>query len=230
MKEKVLVTGASSGIGQAICKWLKNKNYEVWGIGRTFSEMEEENFHPISLDLTDLKNVERVITELRKTYDFSILIQCAGVGYYGLHEQIKSEHIAEMVTVNVTVPMIISKIMLPVLKKNKGTIIQISSYTAHEANPHGCAYGATKAALSSFGKSLFVEERKYDLKVVNIEPEMTKTNLYRNADFDVSEEEGACLYTEDVVSAVAYILSQPSNVCVNTITLSPQKTGIRRKK
>ena len=55
--------------------------------------------------------------------------------------------------------MIITNLLLRDLKKNKGTIINISSITAEKTNPHGCAYGATKAGLTSFSHSLF-EERE----------------------------------------------------------------------
>lgn len=78
--------------------------------------------------------------------------------------------------------MIITNLLLRDLKKNKGTIINISSITAEKTNPHGCAYGATKAGLTSFSHSLFEEARKYGVRVVNLEPDMTDTNLYRNAD------------------------------------------------
>ena len=77
--------------------------------------------------------------------------------------------------------MIITNLLLRDLKKNKGTIINISSITAGKANPHGCAYGATKAGLTSFSHSLFEEARKYGVRVVNLEPDMTDTKLYRNA-------------------------------------------------
>lgn len=60
--------------------------------------------------------------------------------------------------------------------------------TAQQSNPHGCAYGAVKADLRAFSRSLFDEARKYGVRVAVVSPDMTKTELYRNADFTVGEE------------------------------------------
>mgnify|MGYP002626811941 CR=1 FL=1 len=102
---------------------------------------------------------------IKKKEDISVLINCAGVAYYGLFEEIKIENIQEMVRTNLEVPMILTRLLLRDLKKNKGFLINISSVTALSSNPHGIAYGATKAGLSSFSKSLFDEARKYGIKV-----------------------------------------------------------------
>ena len=80
--------------------------------------------------------------------------------------------------------------------------------TAKQSSPHGCAYAATKAGLSSFGKSLFEEARKYGVKVTTIHPDMTDTNLYRDADFTCGEEPESYLLPDEVAKAVAYVLDQ----------------------
>lgn len=107
-------------------------------------------------------------------------------------------------------------------------MINISSVTASETNPHGCAYGATKAGISSFSRSLFDETRKYGVKVVTISPDMTKTNLYRNADFTVGDEPESYLLPEEVAKAVEYVLSQRDGLIVSDITLKPQLHRIKR--
>ena len=125
--------------------------------------------------------------------------------------------------------MILTNLLLRDLKKNKGYIINISSVTASSSNPHGCAYGATKAGLSSFSRSLFDEARKYGVKVVTISPDMTKTNLYRNASFREGREAESYLLPEEVAGAVEYVLSQREGIVVSDITLKPQIHRIRRK-
>ena len=101
--------------------------------------------------------------------------------------------------------------------------------TAGQSNPHGCAYGATKAGLASFSHSLFDEARKYGVKVVTISPDMTQTNLYRNADFREGDETESYLLPDDVGEAVEWILSQREGVIVTDITLKPQIHRIKRK-
>ena len=109
--------------------------------------------------------------------------------------------------------MIITNLLLRDLKKNKGTIINISSITAEKTNPHGCAYGATKAGLTSFSHSLFEEARKYGVRVVNLEPDMTDTNLYRNADFTVDENEAARIQPNEVADAVLLCFGAKRRPC-----------------
>ena len=115
------------------------------------------------------------------------------------------------------------------LKKQGGFIVNISSVTAGASNPHGCAYGATKAGLSSFSRSLFDEARKYGVKVVAVSPDMTKTGLYRNAGFTVGDEEASYLEPKEVARAVAFALSQREGAVVTELTLRPQIHRIKRK-
>lgn len=126
--------------------------------------------------------------------------------------------------------MILTQLLLRDLKKNAGYIINIASVTANESNPHGCAYGATKAGLASFTRSLFDEARKYGVKVSAIYPDLTKTNLYRNADFKEGDELESYLLPEEVAGAVEYILKQRDGVVAAEIVLKPQIHRIKRIK
>ena len=134
-----------------------------------------------------------------------------------------------MVRTNLEAPMIITNLLLRDLKKNAGIIVNTSSVTAGKSNPHGCAYGATKAGLTSFSHSLFDEARKYGVKVINIEPDMTATNLYRNADFTADEDAEAKLLPEEIADAVWYAVSQREGLVVTDIVVKPQLHRIKRK-
>lgn len=237
MKKGAVVTGASSGIGLAVSRMLCQLGYEVYGLGRDFQRDEVyavrkevgEQFHTIVCDVLDTQKLCSVIKEIMTESSIEVLVNNAGVGYYGLHEELNPKKIQEMVRTNLEVPMILTQQMLRSLKKNAGTILNISSVTAIQSNPHGCAYGATKAGLSSFSHSLFDEARKYGVKVVTIQPDMAKTNLYRNADFCEGEEIESYLLPEEVAQAAEYVLSQRTGVVVSEITLKPQIHRIRRK-
>lgn len=228
--KKALITGTSSGIGHSLALALLNKNYEVFGISRTASDIKHQNFREILLDLCDMENTVSTIETKFSDTDFDILINNAGVGYYGLHMNLSSKMIHEMVTINLEIPMILSSLLLPGLIRTKGCIVNISSYTAKQnTNTHGVAYGATKAGLSSFGTNLFSEIRKHNVRVINIQPEMTITGLYRNADFEASTEEGCALTPEMVTDAVCYAIDAPASACIREITLTPQLNRIKRK-
>lgn len=227
---KAIVTGASSGIGKAICKQLAAKGWVVYGIGRSFQKNDDTTgIEHIVCDITDTAKLTKKIKEINKNHDISLLINNAGVGFYALHEELNPVKISQMVRTNLEAPMIITNLLLRDLKKNKGTIINISSITAEKTNPHGCAYGATKAGLTSFSHSLFEEARKYGVRVVNLEPDMTDTKLYRNADFTVDENEAARLQPVEVADAVIYVLEQREGLVMTDITIRPQLHRIARK-
>lgn len=238
---KAIVTGASSGIGRAICKELCELGYEVYGIGRDFSReedlKEEQNtcdthnlaITQIECDITNTQLLEKTIKDINKNHDVTLLVNNAGVGFYGLHEELNATKISKMVRTNFEAPMIITSLLLRDLKANHGTIINISSVTADKTNPHGCAYGATKAGLASFSRSLFEEARKYGVRVVNVEPDMTATNLYRNADFKASDDVMASLSPEEVAEVVSYILKQREGLVVTDITIRPQLHRLSKK-
>lgn len=240
MRNTALVTGASSGIGKAISDMLLGQGYTVYGIGRNFeAEGERERFHPIVFDLLKQNELPKLIKDIKKELrrkageeevKFSLLVNCAGVGYYGPHEQLSVSNIAEMTAVNLSVPMILTRLLLRDLKENQGTIVNISSVTANQTNnTHGCAYGATKAGLTSFSRSLFEEVRKYGVRVAVIHPDLTDTNLYRNADFTCASDEDCHILAEEVADAVRYILEARDGLVIPEITLKPQRNRIVRK-
>lgn len=232
-KTSAIVTGASSGIGLEISRKLGAMGYEVFGFGRDFRQeplWEEEGFHPLVCDLTDTDRLCRLVKQTAADSMVSVLVNNAGAGYYGLHEELNPKKIQEMVRINLEVPMILTQQLLRELKKNNGYVISIASVTARQSNPHGCAYGATKAGLASFSASLFDEARKYGVKAVTVFPDMTKTNLYRNADFQEGDEPASYLMPEETAAAVEFILNQREGAIVSEITIKPQLHRIKKKK
>lgn len=222
----VLITGVSSGIGLKIAEDFLNQGKTVIGLSRTKSPIVHENFINHCINLSDHNAIEQLIKSLLKEHDISILINNAGVGYYGLCEELSHSKIHEIISTNLEAPIILSALLLRQFKKNNGVIVNISSVTATKSNPHGAAYGASKAGLSNFGSSIFDEARKHGVRVITIEPDMTDTNLYRNADFTCSMEEGCYLNPNEISDAVSYAINSG---CVTHITLKPQFHRIARK-
>lgn len=241
IKKTAIVTGASSGIGKAIAIRLIEMGYEVYGFGRKFENdmvsgdenklFKDDKFHPIICDLRETKELishaKRIENEPGK--ELKVLVNNAGAAYYGLHEELNPEKIQEMVRVNLEVPMVLTQQLLRTFKKNRGNIINISSVTAVSSNPHGVSYGATKAGLMSFSRSLFDEARKYGVRVTAILPDMTETALYRNADFETDDAEDAHLFPSDVADAVEYVINAREGTCVPEIIIRPQLHRIKKK-
>ena len=153
VKKRAIVTGASSGIGKEISGVLVEMGYEVYGFGRSFSDEEPDQIdtkrdltgkictengtdaqneekgmlHRIVCDLLDTQELERQIKQIRRQGGVQLLVNNAGVGYYGLHEELNTQKIQKLVRTNLEVPMVLTSLLLRNLKKCAGTIINISS-------------------------------------------------------------------------------------------------------
>jgi short-subunit dehydrogenase len=226
-----IVTGASSGIGFEISKRLLRMGYKVYGIARDFSKInfEEDNFIKVSCDVTKIHDLSQKIKQIRKEEDIYILVNNAGVGYFGPHEELNASKIHALVTTNLEVPLVLTQLLLRDLKKNQGFIINISSITAKKSSTYGCAYAATKAGLTHFAESLFDETRKTGVKVITIHPDMTKTAFYDNLNFKEGDVPESYITPQCVANSVEMILSQREGTVVTDITIRPQRHMICRK-
>ena len=222
-----VVTGTSSGIGYAISKMLSEEGYKVYGIGRIFNGDVSFFEERISMDIRDTDILLKKLSSFREV---DVLVNAAGSAYYGLTEFMTPEQISEMCRVDLEAPMVITSAILPKIKDRKGYIINIASVTSTRINTHGACYGALKAGLRSFGRSLFEEARKHGVKVVTVCPDLTRgTKLYRNADFEPSENEGCFLVPEDTAECVRNILGMRDGACVTEVEVRPQLNRVEKK-
>ncbi|WP_228712679.1 SDR family oxidoreductase [Halarcobacter mediterraneus] len=209
---RAIVTGYSSGIGQAIAELLENNSYEVV---RLKSRLNEK------------KTLEKELKEELKKADIHLLINCAGVGVFKPHEEISIDKIQELIDVNLTAPIILSNLCLRSLKKTKGHIINISSIEATRHSKFSALYTATKAGLRNFSLALFEELRRSDVKVTNINPDLTKTNFFDEFNFEPSENKQAYLNPENIAKQVLEIIEFDG--VITDITLRPQRLEIKKK-
>ncbi|MFX0558829.1 SDR family oxidoreductase [Tepidibacillus infernus] len=231
--KSAIVTGASTGIGLAITKKLNQMNVLVYGLARDFSktDYQHEHFQKIVCDVTNTKQLVEVTKQIKdEENEIYILVNNAGVGYFGPHETLSPKQIETMIATNLQAPLILSNLLLRELRKSKGYIINISSITAKKSSTFGCAYAATKAGLTYFGISLFDEIRKSGVKVVTIHPDMTQTSFYDHLDFQEGDVPESYLTPECVANAVETILSQREGTVLTELTIQPQRHMINRKK
>lgn len=223
-----VVTGASSGIGLAIAEMLTEEGYKVYGIGRIFPDGCDFFEKRISLDLRDTDILLEKISGIKKV---DLLVNAAGSAYYGLAEFNTPDQIKEMCRTDLEAPMILISALLPKLKDSKGMIINIASVTSTRINTHGAAYGALKAGLRSYGRSLYEEVRKTGVRVVTVCPDLTAgTKLYRNADFKPSEDDGCYLVPGDTAECVRDIINMREGAVVTEVEVRPQFNRIEKKR
>ena len=223
-----IVTGASSGIGLSIAKMLSGEGYKVYGIGRIFPEGCDFFEKRMSLDLRDTDILLSKLADIKRV---DLLVNAAGSAFYGLAEFNTPAQIMEMCRVDLEAPMILTSALLPKLKDTRGMVINIASVTSTRINTHGAAYGALKAGLRSYGRSLYEEVRKTGVRVVTVCPDLTAgTKLYRNADFKPSEEDGCFLLPEDTAECVKAVISMREGAAVTEVEVRPQFNRIVKKK
>lgn len=227
-----LVTGASSGIGLAIAARLVEMGYDVYGYARDHgkSAFRHARFTAVECDVTDTPVLlERTEALLRETGGLRILVNNAGVGFFGPHAAMAPERIERMVRTNLIAPMVLTRATLRHLAQSSGYVVNIASTAALSPGSYGAAYGATKAGLHQFGQALFSEVRKSGVRVVTLYPDMTRTLFYDHADFEPGEDPGTHITPECVADAVAQAVDQREGTVITQIVLRPQRTQVARK-
>lgn len=209
--KNAIITGYSSGIGKAICDALK---YDY-------------NIITLNTRLQEHKKIEDEIKSILKDKDIDLLINCAGVGVFKPHEEIGIDKIKEVIDVNLVAPIILSNLLLRSLKKTKGHIINISSIESTRHSKFSALYTATKSGLKDFSLCLFEELRKSDVRVTNINPDLTMTNFFDEFNFKPSDDELCHIKATDLAKQVKDIIL--SNYVVTDITIRPQRLSIEKK-
>jgi len=224
---RAVVTGASSGIGEAIANRLTSIGYLVEGIGQNFKE--SVSFKKHICDLRNAKEIEKLSYELLKSGEVDLLVNCAGIGYFMPHEELNITQISELLHVNLHAPIILTNLLLRSLKDKTGTIINITSIEAIKTSRHSALYSASKAGLRHFSQTLFEEVRKSGVKVISINPDMTKTPFFDSQRFEPEDSELTQLLPQTISDSVEYILNLPDGSVVTDLTIRPQKVGIKKK-
>ena len=226
----VVITGASSGIGKAICERLLSLKYEVIGISRTITNehFNTSSFRAIQADLSNEIETLKLCESLKKENVF-ILINAAGFGRFEPHEELSTKTITDMTFLNLTAPMLLTNTILRDLKKNDGYLININSIEAIKASKFAGVYSATKSGLKAFSDSLFEETRKSGLSITNINPDMTESGFYDELRFKTSTKVDEKLLATDIADAVEHILKMRKGAVVSDYTIRSLKFGISKK-
>ena len=176
-----LVTGSSSGLGQAIAQELASRNCRVIGLGRKKpADVADKDF--IVCDLSDPEAVEQIPAELAKrTGKLDILVNNAGFGGYATWEELPANELRRMFEVDFFAPVKIAQMLLPLLAESHGNIINIASVAALAPVPCMGAYSAVKAALASFSATLRAEAGLQNVRVLTVCPGRISTGFSSRA-------------------------------------------------
>jgi NAD(P)-dependent dehydrogenase (short-subunit alcohol dehydrogenase family) len=223
--KRYLITGASRGIGRAIAEKLAGAGHTLLLHGRdrdalakTCRAVEAKTGLAISLcyDLRDAGAVEKMIDEIGPK-PLDALINNAGVALVKPLDQITLQEWQTIFAVNVTAPFLLTQRLLPMMTSG-ASIVNILSVAAKTGFPSWSAYCMSKFALEGFSQSVREEVRSRGIRVLNIYPAATNTEIWNAVEGEWPREQ--MMLPEEIGDAVAYALSRPAEVAVENIDLT----------
>jgi short-subunit dehydrogenase len=178
--KKVLLTGASSGIGLATAKLLVTQGHEVWGTSRNLERIPKmPRWHAVRLDLSEPLSIEEAFNAaFAEAGYFDVLINNAGAGHFGPAELLPRETIANQFQVLVFGQIQLMDLALQQMQaRGEGLIINITSLASRLPVPFMAAYNAAKAALASFTMSIQLESGNSRVHIVDLQPGDIRTEF-----------------------------------------------------
>lgn len=184
MKQTVLITGTSSGIGKAAALYFAGQG---WNVAATMRNPEKEtslseypNIKLYTLDVTNPQSIEAAIQSALKDFGkIDSVVNNAGFGADGVFELMDDAFIENQFNTNVFGLMRVTRAIIPYFRKqNSGTIIQVASMGGRLTFPLYSIYHGTKWAVEGFSESLQYELLQFNIKVKIIEPGAIKTDFY----------------------------------------------------
>ncbi|WP_027211341.1 oxidoreductase [Burkholderia sp. WSM2232] len=178
-----LVTGASSGIGQATAQRLADAGYTVFGTSRRAATTGERSFEMLTLDVTSEESAAAVVTEvIRRAGRIDVLVNNAGFGVAPAGaEESSIEQARSIFDTNFFGVVRMIRAVVPHMRHQRsGRIVNIGSVLGFVPMPFGALYAATKHAIEGYSESLDHELRTWGIRVSVVEPAYTKTPFDAN--------------------------------------------------
>ena len=244
IKNKVVViTGASSGLGEATARRLSVAGAKVvLGARRTkhldalAKELTENGGNAIAIttDVTDREQVKTLVDAAVKTYGrVDVMINNAGLMPQAPLERLKVEEWDRMIDVNIKGVLYSIAAVLPYMKEQKsGHIINVSSVAGHKVGPGFAVYAATKHAVRALSEGVRQEVKPYNIRTTVISPGAVATELPNGVTDPATAERIKKFYADIAVSAdsfarvVAFAMSQPEDVDINEVLFRPTRQEV----
>jgi len=229
-----LITGATSGIGEAAARAFVDSGWHVIGTGRRAERLEKlaaelgETFHSAVFDVRDEAARDAVLDALPAAFrTIDLLINNAGLALGTAPAQSASlDQWKTMIDTNVTALVSLTRKLLPALIAAKGAIINISSVAATYPYAGGNVYAGTKAFVHQFSLGLRSDLHGTGVRVTSIEPGMAETEftLVRTGSQDASDKLYAGvdpMTAEDIADMLLWVATLPPHLNINTLELMP---------
>ncbi|MGL5682757.1 MAG: SDR family oxidoreductase [Marinifilaceae bacterium] len=239
MEKIALITGVTSGIGEATAHKLAEVGYNLIITGRREDRLhkiaeelrkEEVEVLPLCFDVRNQAEVEDNIDSLPTPWKaIDVLVNNAGlaVGVTPIQEGVLDDW-ERMIDTNVKGLLYVTRVVAPLMvKRDKGHIINIASIAGKEVYPGGNVYCATKHAVDALSKAMRIDMVKHNIRVTNVAPGMVETEFslvrYKGDEqaadrvYDGLEP----LHAEDIADVIQFAVTRPAHVCLNDIVVMP---------
>ncbi|MGG5171448.1 SDR family oxidoreductase [Pseudarthrobacter sp. J1738] len=237
-----VVTGASTGIGEATVRRLTAAGWRVFAVARRAERLAslatETGAVPVSLDITDDAGIAALLAQVTEAGGIDTLVNIAG-GARGVDSvaNAKTEDWEWMFQVNVVGTMKLTRAFLPMLRENgEGTVLNLTSTAAQSAYEGGGGYNAAKFAEHAMTGALRLEEAEHNVRVIEVAPGMVQTeefSLNRLGDAGAAAKVYAGvdkpLTADDVAEVIEHAVSLPHHVNLDLITIRPVAQAANHK-
>lgn len=233
----ILITGASAGFGEAMCRAFTAAGFNVVGAARRMEKLQalaEElggSFYPLQMDVADTSSVPAALQSLPEGFrEIDCLINNAGLAL-GLDSADKADFAdwQTMIQTNIVGLAFLTRQILPqMVERKSGYIINIGSIAGNYPYPGGNVYGATKAFVRQFSLNLRADLAGTGIRVTDIEPGLCGGTEFSNVRFKGDDERAAGVYEnirfirpEDIADTALWLYRRPAHMNVNTIEIMP---------
>ena len=222
--KKILITGATGGIGNSIIEKLDKLGANILASGTKISKLEElknkyKNIKTLMFDISQSEKIEEFIDNATKDLGgLDCIVNNAGITQDNLTIRMSLEEWKKVIDINLTSTFLMSKFAIKkMLRNKKGKIINITSVVGHTGNLGQANYTASKAGIVAMSKSLAIEYGKKNINVNCISPGFIKTAMTDKIDEKFKEAiiskipSGRLGSPEDIANAVLFLASDDSN-------------------
>lgn len=234
----ILITGASSGIGEATARLLSHQGAIVCLASRRIEKLQKivkdiinegSKAEYFQLDVTDASEFQNVVNQILEKYGcIDVLINNAGVMLLSQVRDLKLSEWNQMIDVNLKgVLHGIAAVLPSMCERKQGMILNVSSTAAYRVMESSAIYSATKFAVRALSDGLRKEESNHGIKVCLVAPGPTKTELLSHCSIEktrdtlISYVENCGLEAKDIAEAIAYEISMPSHASIDELIISP---------
>jgi len=233
--KRVIVTGASRGIGRTIAERLAAEKCTLALFARSgdllaervaFSEKKSAKARAFACDVGDASQVD---TQFKAAIDWlggvDCLVNNAGLGYFARFDELAVTHFDEMISTNLRGPFLCAKAVVPAMKEaGSGLIINIASIAGKYGSERGAGYCASKFGLMGLNECMGMDLRTFGIRVTAICPGSVNAPDFRQGRITNIRPEDM-IQAEDIAEAVVYLLHQPSRIFIREMEVRVTKAS-----